>query len=264
MQLQLSYSRRIERPEERDLNPFKEYMDNQNAHMGNPGLDPEFTNAFELNYQVPFKKNFVSLETYYRYTTNVISRCTAYDSINEIFINTSLNDDSEYSAGAELMANMYFTPWWQINLSASLFRYSLTGEVDNITGTKNTLSWGTNTNMVFRLKWDARIQLMGMYRGPSLTLQGERKGFFFANLAVRKDLFDKKVSLTLNVRDILRTGKHSFVSEGSDFYIFREMSHESPIVSLSLSYRINNYKQAKRNGNGNGEESGETEFDGGM
>ena len=264
MQLQLSYSRRIERPREWDLNPFKEFMNNQNARVGNPGLEPEFTNAFELNYQVPFKKNFISFETFYRYSTNVISRWTSYDSINEIFIHTSRNEDNEYSAGAELMANMYFTPWWQINLSGNLFRYSLTGEVDNITVTKSTFSWGTNTNMVFRLKWDARIQLMGMYRGPSLSLQGERKGFFFINMAVRKDLLNKKLSLTLNVRDMLRTGKHSFVSEGNDFYTFREMRRESPVVSLSLSYRINNYKQTKKNGNGNGEDSGDMDIEGGM
>jgi outer membrane receptor protein involved in Fe transport len=262
MQLQFSYSRRIDRPDERDLNPFKEFMDNQNVHMGNPGLKPEFTNSFELNYQIPFKKNFISLETYYRYTTNVISHWTIYDSINKVFIHTNRNEDNEFSAGAELMANMYLTPWWQLNLSGNLFRYSLTGDVDNISVTKNTVSWGTNANMVFRLKWDSRIQLMGMYRGPSVTLQGERKGFFFANIAVRKDFFSKKFSVTLNVRDVLRTAKHSSTSAGSNFYTFQEFRREAPVIMLSLSYRINNYKQTKRTGNG--EESGEMDFDSGM
>jgi outer membrane receptor protein involved in Fe transport len=264
MQLQFSYSRRIERPDEHDLNPFREYMDNQNIRVGNPGLSPEFTNSFELNYQVPFKKNFISLETYYRHTDNIITRFTVYDSINNVFINTSVNADKDYSLGAELMANLAFTPWWQFNLTGNLFRYTLSGENEGEYITRTTTSWGGNANMVFKLKWDARIQLMSMYRGPSVTLQGERKGFFFTNLAVRKDLFDKKLSVTVNVRDIFRTSKNSFTSSGSSFYTFNEMRRESPVVMLTLSYRINNYKQTKKNGNGSIEDTREMDFNDGM
>ncbi len=265
MQLQLSYSRRIERPDERDLNPFKDYMDNQNIMVGNPGLNPEFTNAFELNYQIPFKKNYVSLETFYRHTTNVITRYTVLDTTNNIFIHTSKNADKEYSAGAELMANVNFTRWWLFTLSGNIFRYSLSGEDEGENVTRTTNSWGGNANMIFKLKWDMRIQVMGMYRGPSVTLQGERKGFAFTNFAIRKDFLDNHLSVTLNVRDMFRTAKNSFTSEGSNFYTFQEMRRESPVVMLSLSYRINNYKQKRNgNGNGNGEEINEMDFDGGM
>jgi len=264
MQLQFSYSRRIERPDERDLNPFKEYMDNQNIRVGNPGLIPEFTNSFELNYQIPFKKNFISLEMYYRHTSNVITRFTVYDSIQNVFINTSVNADQDYSFGAEIMANLAFTPWWQFNLSGNLFRYTLSGENEGEYITRTTTSWGGNGNMVFKLKWDARIQIMGMYRGPNVSLQGERKGFFFTNIAVRKDLFDKRLSVTVNVRDVFRTSKNSFTSSASNFYTFNEMRRESPVVMLTLSYRINNYKQSKRNGNGTIDDTREMDFNDGM
>ncbi|MBN2761548.1 MAG: TonB-dependent receptor [Bacteroidales bacterium] len=261
MQLQLSYSRRIDRPRERDLNPFKDFMDNQNIRVGNPSLSPEFTNSFELNYQIPFKKNFVSFETFYRHTNNVITRYTEYDTINDIFIHTVHNADKEYSAGGEIMANINFTPWWLFTLSGNLFHYTLSGENEGEYITRSTTSWGGNANMIFKLKWDARIQLMGMYRGPSVTLQGERKGFFFTNLAVRKDFLDRKLSVTLNMRDVFQTGKFSFTSEGSGFYTSQEFRRESPIIMLTLSYRINNYKQKRNgNGNGNGEEIQEMDF----
>ncbi len=264
MQLQLSYSRRIQRPRERDLNPFKDYMDNQNIMVGNPGLSPEFTNVFELNYQVPFKKNYVSLETFYRRTSNVITRYTIYNATDNVFIHSSNNADKEYAAGAELMANVNLTRWWLFTLSGNIFRYSLSGEDEGEYVTRTTTSWGGNANMIFKLKWDTRIQLMGMYRGPSVTLQGERKGFVYSNFAVRKDFLDKHLSVTLNVRDIFGTGKQSSTSKGSGFYTFQEMRHESPMVMLTISYRINNYKQ-KRNGNsndnGNGEEMREMDFE---
>lgn len=267
MQLQLSYSRRIERPRERDLNPFKDYMDNQNIRVGNPGLSPEFTNSFELNYQVPFKQNFVSLETFYRQTNDVITRYTEYDTINNIFLHTTHNADQEFSAGAEIMANINITRWWLFTLSGNLFRYSLSGESEGEYVTRTTTSWGGNANAIFKLKWDTRIQLTSMYRGPSVTLQGERKGLFFTNVAIRKDFLDRKLSATINVRDIFKTGKFSFTSEGSGFYMSQEMRRESPIIMISLSYRINNYKQKRNgngNGNGNGEEIQEMDFEGGM
>jgi outer membrane receptor protein involved in Fe transport len=261
MQLQLSYSRRIRRPNERDLNPFKEVMDNQNIRQGNPELIPEFTNSYELNFQVPFKKNFLSLETFYRETTNSISWFMLYDSTSNMFINTSRNADKATAAGAELMANINIAKWWQVNLSGNIFQYTLTGENDDGDYIKRTTtSWGSNGNMIFRLKWDTRLQIMGMYRGPSVTLQGKRDGFFFTNIAIRKDFLNKKLSLTLNVRDVFGTTKNSFTSEGSGFYTFNEFKRESPVVMLTLSYRINNYKmQQKRNGDT--EEIREMDFD---
>jgi outer membrane receptor protein involved in Fe transport len=262
MQLQLSYSRRIERPDEWDLNPFKEYMDHQNIRMGNPELSPEFTNAFELNYQYPFKKNFISFETFYRQTSNAISRYVSYDSTSGIFTHTSRNADEEYSAGAELMANLTLTKWLSLNLTGNVFRYSLTGETDEGFVTRTTTSWGTNGNMVMRLKGDTRVQLTGMYRGPSVTLQGEREGFFFLNLAVRKDFLNKKLNVILSGRDILKSSKHAFTSEGTGFYTHQEFRREAPVVTLTLTYRINNYKQ-KQNGNGS-DEGRDVDFEGGM
>ncbi len=261
MQLQLSYSRRIRRPNERSLNPFKEVIDNQNIRVGNPYLKPEFSNSYELNFQLPFKKNFISLETFYRQTVNSISWFIVYDSTSNVFINTSHNADKESSAGLELMANINITKWWQVNLTGNVFRYTLSGENDNGDYVeRTTTSWGSNGNMIFRLKWDTRIQIMGMYRGPSVTLQGERDGFFFTNFAVRKDLFDKKLSITLNIRDIFGTAKNSFTSEGSRFYTFNEFKREAPVVMLTLSYRINNYKMQQRR-NGNGEDVREMDFE---
>ena len=80
--LQFTYSRRIQRPDERDLNPFIEYRGSNNVSYGNPALTPEFTNSFELNYQYTFKKGSVSLESYYRGTTDKITRITGVDPLN--------------------------------------------------------------------------------------------------------------------------------------------------------------------------------------
>jgi hypothetical protein len=199
----------------------------------------------------------MSLETYYRGTTDKITRISGVDSLNgkQVFINTSTNADADASIGLELMANMDLTKWWQLNLTGDLYHYTLQGKVEGNDVTSNSTTWRTNFNTTFKIKADTRLQLMGIYNGPSVTLQGKRDGFFVTNLALRQDLMKKKFTITLSVRDVFATGKFSFTSEGSNFYTYNKFSREAPIVLLNLTYRINNYKAAARRGNG--EEGGD-------
>jgi len=257
--VQFTYSRRIQRPDERDLNPFKEYRGSNNVFYGNPALTPEFTNSFELNYQYTFKKGFMSVETYYRGTTDKITRISGLDSLNgrQVFINTFTNADEDFSLGLEVMANMDLTKWWQLNLTGDLYHYELQGKIEGQDVSSNSTTWRTNLNTTFKLKWDTRLQIMGIYNGPSVTLQGQRDGFFITNVALRQDFFKKQLTVTLSARDVFSTGKFSFTSEGSNFYTYNKFTREAPVFLLNLTYRINNYKQAARRGNG------DTEGDGG-
>jgi len=251
-QIQFNYSRRIRRPDERDLNPFKEFRGSNTVFYGNPELKPEFTNAFELNYQYTFDKGFVSFETYYRTTNDKITRINGVDTLNgkSVYTFTTTNAKNDNSLGIELMGNMDITKWWQLNLTGNLFRYQLAGEVDGRDENSVSTSWRTNMNNFFKLKWDTRLQLTAVYNGPNKTLQGEGKGFFVANAALRKEFLKKQLTVTLNVRDIFRTAGFSFTSEGPDFYTYNKNKRESPVFMINLTYRINNYRQAARRSNG--------------
>jgi outer membrane receptor protein involved in Fe transport len=264
-QVQLNYSRRVRRPDERDLNPFKEYRGSNNVHYGNPELRPEFTNAFELNYQYTFKKGFVSLETYYRLTNDKISRINGVDTLNgrPVYTSTSTNANNDNTLGVELMGNADITKWWQLNLTGNLFRYQLTGEVDGQSVNSVSTSWRTNLNSFFKLKWDSRFQVTAVYNGPTKTLQGEGKGFFVTNLALRKEFFKKQFIVSLNARDIFSTAASSYTSEGSSFYTYNKGKRESPVFTINLTYRINNYRQAAKRTNGEQGE-GNDNFDMGM
>ena len=260
-QVQFTYSRRIQRPRQNELNPFKDYRGSNNIFYGNPKLKPEFTNAFELNYQYTFDKGFASLETYYRATYDKITQINGLDSLDgrPVFVFTIDNADRDYALGMELMTNLDVAKWWQLNLTGNLFRYQLNGKIDGEDITRVSNSWRTNINTLFKMKWDTRFQITAIYNGPSNTLQGKRAGFFVTNVALRKEMFKKQLTLALNVRDIFSTGKFSFTSEGADFYAFNEFRREAPVVTLNLTYRLNNYKQ-----NGNRRDNGGPEGGGGM
>jgi len=258
-QFQFTYTRRIHRPNEWQLNPFKQFRGSNNVVYGNPALKPEFTNSFELNYQHTLKKGFVSLETYYRGTTGKITQISGIDMLSgkQVFTNTSINADRDHSLGIELMANLDITKWWSVNVTGNLFRYQLDGKVEGEDVTSVSTTWNTNYSTMFKLGDNTRIQLMGFYNGPSKTLQGKRDGFFVTNAAIRRDFMKKKLTVSLNARDIFATGKWSFTSEGSSFYTYNRFSREAPVVTLNLSYRINNYRQAsRRESNDNSEDSG--------
>ncbi|MBN1789255.1 MAG: TonB-dependent receptor [Bacteroidales bacterium] len=245
-QFQFTYTTRIQRPSMWNLNPFKEFRGSNNVFYGNPALTPEFTNAFELNYQYTFKSGSLSLETYYRKTNDKITRITGIDTLSgrQVFVNTITNADEDHSLGVELMANINVTKWWQLNLTGNVFRYQLNGEVEGNRVSSVSNTWRTNFNSSFKLKWDTRFQLTGFYNGPSKTLQGEQDGFVVINAAIRKEFLKKQLSVALNARDIFATGARSFTSSGETFYTYNKFRREAPVVTLNLTYRINNYRQA--------------------
>jgi len=247
-QVLLSYSRRIERPRHWHVNPFTRYIDRLNKRVGNPELEPEFTDSYELNFQKRFGKSFIALETYYRQTNNKITRIRIQDTTgtDNVLIHTMDNLNKDYSLGAELMANLELFEWWNLNTSANFFNYRIKGEIldEDISQMKNT--WNFRINSLFKLKWGTRIQLTGFYAGPSVTAQGDREAFYDVNLALRQDFMKRKASLTLQVRDIFKTRKFAFTTRGEDFSIYNEFTREPQVVTLSLTYWLNNIKQSKR------------------
>lgn len=261
-QVQVTYTRRIERPRTRDLNPFREFRGSNNVFYGNPELKPEFTNAFELNYQYKFEAGFVSLETYYRATNDKITRINGIDTLSgrQVFTFTSINADRDYALGMELMTNLDLTKWWQLNLTGNVFRYQLNGEVEGNEVTSVSTTWRTNLNTTFRINKNTRFQVTTIYNGPSNTLQGKREGFFMTNLALRKEMLKRQLTVSLSARDVFASGKFAFESEGSTFYTFNRFKREAPVITLNLTFRLNNYRQT---GNRRGEEGG-PEGGGGM
>jgi len=255
-QVQMSYSRRINRPRNRSLNPFPNYADPLNVRLGNPALEPEYVDSYELNFQNRFKKSFVAFEAYYRRTNNLMSRVNKLGDDNVLY-RTYENLNYDNAAGVELSANLTFNNWWKLNGSATAYYYSLVGELDGVDVSNESYNWNLRLNNTFSFKTNTRIQLTAFYTAPSITAQGKRAEFYFINAAVRQDLFKKKMTITAQIRDVFGTMAHSFESETANFYTNSEFTREGQVFTLSLTYRINNYKEKRekgRNGNGDSEE----------
>ncbi len=253
-QIFLSYSRRINRPRSWFIDPFKRYINQYTVRAGNPGLEPEYTGSYELGYKKSFKKSFISIEGYFRNTTNEIDRIQRLGENDDMYVSFE-NLDRETAAGFETMFNSSLFKWWNLNASGSLYRYTIEGNVTDQDVSARSNNWNVRLNNNFSLPTGTKLQLMAMFIGPSATAQGEREGFFMTSASVKHSIMDNKLTFTLSGRDLLQTMQHEMTSSGPNFETYNSFEREAPVVTFSVSYSFNNYKDRKRGPNGDeGEE----------
>lgn len=240
-QLQFSFSRRINRPNRQFLNPFPQFIDNQTVRAGNPALKPEFINSLELNFQQPIKIGSFSLEGYYRQANDLNSQIFTADQDGNMFF-TFENANRSNSAGLEFMGNLGFVKWFRLVATGNVYHYSLIddrmAELDN-----SSIQWATTLNTMFMFNSNSRLTLQGIYNGPTLMLQGRMASTFMLNAGYTHTFMKRAASLTLGVRDILSTYRIQLESYGQGLEVITDLRPESPVLTLTLTYNLNNYQR---------------------
>ena len=255
-ELMTSYSRRIDRPGGWELDPNPIFISSDFIRVGNIALEPEYTDNFEMSYQKSFGSSFVSLEGYYRTTKNKITRLRVVDHNNVTYM-TFANLDRDHSAGMEAMLNYRITKWMKLTLTGNYYYYKIEANEEARTEERESNNFNINGNLNFNITKMMRFQLTGFYRGPSVTAQGDMSAFTMVNSALRYDFFNHKLSATFKVRDIFQTMRHEMTSYTETFNTYNSFYRQSPTFSLTLSYRINNYKQKRKSSMGDMEGGGE-------
>jgi outer membrane cobalamin receptor len=252
-QMMASYTRRIDRPRGWYLEPFITWQDAYTVRQGNPDLQPEYIDSYEVSYLKRFgDQMMVSLEGYYRLTHNKVERVRSVYQDN-IMLMSIENVGKDYSLGMEFLFSYSPFEWWDLDIMGDLFNYKVEGVLygEDFSNTSN--NWSSRLNSTFKIKDKTQIQLNSMYNGPSVTAQGRTEDYYMVNAAVRQNFMDNKLSLVLQARDIFATAKREFTSEGPDFYTYSEFVRRAPMVTLSVSYKFNNYrpdKKSRSNGDG--------------
>ncbi|MFO7932556.1 MAG: outer membrane beta-barrel family protein [Bacteroidales bacterium] len=262
-QIMLSYSKRVDRPRGYWLEPNRSYVDPYTVREGNPALEPEYIHSLELGYQKGWGMNFLAAEIYYRNTTNLVTRVTNYNDSLDLFVLKVTNLNNDHSAGAEMMVNWKFWKWLTVNGSITPYYYRISGDINGSPVEEETFSWRSNLNTTFQITKTTRLQTNMAYRSGTVTAQGTREGYYYMNLALRQDLFDRKFSATLQLRDVFGTVRRDFTSFGDNFEQHVVMTREPRVLTLTLSYRINNYGNEAENRRGGGD-GGDMDFGGGF
>lgn len=254
-QLMTSYSKRIKRPDGRDLDPFASYVDQYTIRVGNPDLKPEYTNSYELQVMQRFGQSFISLDGFYRTTNNLMTRTQNLHSDGIIYMSTD-NINNDYSLGTEVMGNVNITKWFNLNTSLSVYNYKIKGEMDGINVDRESTNYSIRGNATFKVSPTSKVQWMSMFRGPSVSAQGEMSSMFFSNLSYKQEFLKKKLTATVSVRDIFGTMKMESKSYSTNYNYTMKMSREPRVFQLTLSYSLNNYKSDNRSVGDSGGDSG--------
>lgn len=238
-EMQFSYSRRVNRPNIYDLNPFKDYSNPLVINYGNPYLKPEYINSFELGHSKFWEKRSFYTSIYYRQINDVIKRIS-YLGTDGISYMTNENLSKGISYGVDLILEQEIAKWWRINANFSYFRTLIEGNsIDGSISTDN-YSWTSKLNSNMTLLKNLSIQISANYRAPIITPQGKMYETYSADIAMKKDFMkDNRLSVSFRVSDVFNTQKFDMEAFGNNFYSTMTRKRQSQAAFLTLSYKIN-------------------------
>ena len=247
---QLSYSRRVRRPTYNDLSPFVTFSDNRNFFSGNPNLNPEFTNSFDLGNVRYFDKGSISSSLYFRQTFGKIDRFRTVDTLG--FARTlPVNLSDQQSMGVEIASSYSFTKAYRADLSFNAFRAITDASNINAAFKADTYSWFVRHSS--RIKIGAvDMQIRANYEAPQQTPQGTRGYIAWADFSASKDILKGNGTLSLSILDIFSSRINRYESrfleptDGSGFYTRGESQGRLTSLNLTFNYRFKTTKQAAK------------------
>ncbi|MFT3827754.1 MAG: TonB-dependent receptor [Chitinophagaceae bacterium] len=231
-QLTFSYGRRIERPYYRSLNPFVSPLDKFTYYTGNPFLQPQFSDEFELSH---IFKNRITTTAYFNHIKNSIEE--TIELIGTKYYSRPGNLTTKIETGISVSGNITVAKWWTavpflmyryLKVKSPLYtQYINTGGGFGIVSLTNQLS--------FDKGWGA--ELGGNYQSKVTNGQFQIKHLFQMSAGVQKKVLKNKGSVKLNVRDIFYTrvvyGTINNLQNGQGKW--RNQS-DSRTVTLSFTY----------------------------
>lgn len=260
--IQISYSRRVRRPGMRDLHPYIDVRQGMEMSFGNPNIDPEFTNAIELSYSLGFKNTNLFASAYFRQTDSMMTRYGfVWDATSVSRYSPWMTYNPEYDGywastwqnlsrginfGFEFIIDQQITKWWKLNVSLNAYDSYIEGTdlLDNTSSHMFRVDGKLNSYMNLPNDWT--VQLSGQYRSPFEDLQTTMQASFWMDMAVKKDVLNRRGTVTLRVADILCTAGWGHSTHNSQLDREFRARRISPFFTIGFSYKINNGLKATR------------------
>ena len=195
-QLTLSYSRRINRPNYQDLNPFIYFLDSLSYRKGNPFLLPQFTHNIELSHS--FKGKLITTLNY-NSTNDVISQILKAD--GDLVYLTSDNVARFRNIGISITAPVPITKWWTSNTFVNIFNNQYNGVFENQPIDLSYTSFMVNMTNTFTLKQGFTLEMTGFYRARGVNQLNIDEPMYMVSFGGQKTVLKGKGTVRLNLRD---------------------------------------------------------------
>lgn len=255
-ELQINYTRRIRRPWGGQLNSFRDIKNPTNIQYGNPELQPQYSNAYELNYIKNWENHMISFSGYIRTTSDCMERISyLYDNI---MYTTTANVSKNVNSGCEIVAkNNLFSNALNLTTTVNLFNdhvsswnkeFNHEGILIPISGKgRNEFAWNASCMASVRLPWGLSFQVTGRYNSEKLTAQGKMLPNWNVDAGLRKNLGNW--SFSVNCRDVFDSRKWRSVTYGENFTLHSERRRGATSIRFTIKYSFGNMKDNSRRRN---------------
>lgn len=237
--IKLAYNRRIQRPSIQFLNPNRQASNPLYPSEGNPNLDPEYTNNYELGYSTFIKGTTLNFSGFMRNTRGSIQSFREVIS-GDTILTTYRNLGKEDGYGLSVFANVNISNKFTLNGGGDVYYAVLDNNRSGADAASNEgWVWSGRLFGNYSLPKNWAVQFFGFYRGNRVSLQGSQGGFGTYSLGIRKEFNEKKASIGIAAENFftssmkIKSETHTPTIDQYNVNTMRNMS-----VRLTFSYRI--------------------------
>lgn len=237
----INYSRRINRPSWGQFAPFYNAQDLLNTRLGNPNLRPEFTDSYEVGYNKGWAQWLLSSTVYHRRTADAMTRVISLLEDNaavQLWDNANWRRDT----GLEMIHQLEFVSNLDLTLTGNFFYSQINGENIRENFNNSNFTWTVTMLGNWVIPDIVNVQLMADYRGPVVLPQGEIDPIYGIDLGIRRDLWNNRASVSLNISDLFNTRVFRVQTNDVEFSQTRFFNQETRIGTLSFVYRFGGFK----------------------
>ena len=243
--LSYAYSRRIDRPSYQDLNPFIFFLDQFTFGKGNPFLQPQYTDAFSINYSL--NNRFVASLSY-SHTKDAMTEVLEQDNESQATFQTYRNLSNFDNLSLNVSAPFTLTEWWTLRLSLTAYQNSYRSPYMNGELNADQFSYNFYVANNFNLPADFKAELTGYYQSAFIYSIFEGQPQYAIDFGLTKSILDGKGKISLNVNDIFDTRRFQAIIRQADLNLDLINKNESRRVNVTFTYNFGNdeVKPARR------------------
>ena len=241
------YNRRVDRPNEVDIRIFPKYDDAEIIKVGNPSLNPQFTNLFELAYKGNWQSGYFYLAAYHKIADATITRIASVIPGSTLIYSIMQNAGRSYNTGLELILSQDVKKWLSFNLNLNGYQSTINAfsafnkyPKENVYSSEkeSLLSWSSKLNTNFHLKNNIDFQLTAIYLAPDLIPQGQIGTRFTLDVGLKKRIQNGKGELFINATDLLNTMQIKKSINGNGFSYVSVDYYETQVVRIGYNYKF--------------------------
>ncbi|WP_044201801.1 outer membrane beta-barrel family protein [Flammeovirga sp. OC4] len=240
-----TYTKKVERPSMRMINPFEDYSNPSYINKGNPELDASFIDSFELGYNLNKEKINFKGSLYYKLYQDP-ARWYTTEGENGAMVNSVENMDKASDAGVEFIVDAEIKKWWNLNANVNLFYNMIDGRSIDPNVYQTSFNWRTTVTSNMQLWKGSQLMISGTYLSPQKNPQGDVYSRYFINASLSQSVLKGQGSLVLVWDDMLDTQEYIMSRDQPTFSEYKTYGWESKVVRLTFRYRIGNSASSKK------------------